>query len=158
MEAEIKSSKSTKKKVQLLSFGLGKEEYGVEIGCVVSIDRLVHLTKIPGAPEFIAGLTNRNGKIIPVVNLNRKLGLPAAPPGKETRLLTINIGNLISGFIVDSVKEIINVPVSSLHKPPETSGSCKDSFLKCIGSIDGRMIMILNFNKILSHPFIGEQD
>jgi purine-binding chemotaxis protein CheW len=157
MELETNKIEGARKKVQLLSFGLGKEEYGAEIGCILSIDRLSHLTKIPGTPEFIAGLTNRKGKIIPVVNLNRRLGLPAVSPGKETRLLTINIGNLISGFIVDSVKEIINVPVSSLQKPPGITNSGTEGFVKCVGKIDGRMIMILNFAKILSHPFMGEQ-
>ena len=154
---EMMNSGIAKKRVQLLSFELCGEEYGVEIGFVKSVDKLEHLTKVQGAPDFIAGLTNKNGKIIPVVNLDRRMGLPVVPYSKETRLLTINIGNLTSGFLVDSVKEIINLPFSSLSKAPAGTNGGRNEFVKFVGNVEGRTIPILNFNKMLSHNFMEHQ-
>lgn len=136
--------------LQLVSFNLGSEEFGVDIGAVQEIVRMPEITKVPRAPEIVEGVVNLRGKIIPVVDLRRRFGLPAEDVTKSTRIIILTVGGKRLGAIVDGVSEVLRLDPAAVDPPPEMVASAVDSaFLKGIAKLDGRLLMLLDLDLIL---------
>ncbi len=129
--------------LQLVSFQLGPEEYAIDILGVQEIIRMVEITHVPNAPHFVEGVVNLRGKVIPIINLRTRLGLPSAEPTKDTRIVVVEVAHLILGFIVDSVEEVLRLPEEFIEQPPST-GREADGFHKGVGRVDGRLLILLN--------------
>ena len=105
--------------LQLVTFRLGNEEFGIDIRKVQEINRMIDITKIPNAPPYVEGVVNLRGKIIPIVSLRTKLGLGEADRDKTTRIMVVEIEGTVLGFIVDSVSEVLRI------QDPEDRGSAQ---------------------------------
>jgi len=139
--------------VQLVTFLLGEEEFGIPISQIQEIDRLGKITKVPNAARFIEGVTNLRGEVIPVLNTRRRFDLDLKPSDDRTRIIIVDIGGVKTGLIVDSVREVMNLAKKDIAPPPEAIGSGIDQqFISGIGKVDGgkRMIVLLDIEKILS--------
>lgn len=147
----LESSKSeTLEILQLVSFIIGSEEYAVDIFYVKEINRLSHITKVPNAPEFIEGVINLRGRIIPVIDLRIKMGLPKKENDKNSRIIVIEDEELLVGFLVDAVKEVIRIPKKIIEEPPEIVTSNKTEFISSVGKLDDRLLIMIDLKKILS--------
>jgi chemotaxis signal transduction protein len=138
---------------QLVTFMLGNEEYGVPISQIQEIDRLAKITKVPKAAEFIEGITNLRGEVIPVLDTRKRFELAVKPPDDRTRIIIVDLGGVKTGLVVDSVREVLNLPRKDIAPPPEAIGSGIDQqFISGIGKVDAgkRMIVLLDVEKILS--------
>ena len=143
---------------QLVSFILGKEEFGVDILMVQEIIRLATITPIPNAPEFIEGVINLRGKIIPIIDLRKRLKISkdAAENAKHTRILVIEIDGNVTGFIVDAVSEVLKIPINRIEPPPEIIVSTIDSeYISGVIKLEEKLLILLDFKKILR---IDERD
>ena len=133
----------------LVTFNLGREEYGVEIGCVQEIIRATDITPVPGAPGHVRGVINLRGKIIPVVDLRKRFALPEAEAGDAQRIVVVELGEKRLGMLVDSVSQVIKVPAAIVEEIPEEATTLAENFIKGIGKLENRLIIILDLNNSL---------
>ncbi|RMH09568.1 MAG: chemotaxis protein CheW [Nitrospirae bacterium] len=134
--------------LQVVSFDIGTEEYAVDILAVQEIIRMVEITKVPKAPYYVEGVINLRGKVIPIIDLRLRFGLPPAERTKETRIVVVDVSDIILGLIVDSVTEVIRIP-SSLIEPPPNGKQGGAEFHKGIGRINGRLLILLDLDRLL---------
>ena len=139
--------------IQLVTFMLGDEEFGVPISQIQEIDRLGKVTKVPNSAPFIDGITNLRGEVIPVLDTRKRFDLAAKQSDDRTRIVIVDLGGVRTGLVVDSVREVLNLAKEDIAPPPESIGSGIDQqFISGIGKVDSgkRMIVLLDVEKILS--------
>jgi purine-binding chemotaxis protein CheW len=139
--------------VQLVTFMLGEEEFGVPISQIQEIDRLAKITKVLKAAEFIEGITNLRGEVIPLLDTRKRFDLEVKPSDDRTRIIIVDLGGVKTGLVVDSVREVLNLSKRDIAPPPEAIGSgIAQQFISGIGKVDEgkRMIVLLDVEKILS--------
>jgi len=138
---------------QLVSFKIGSEEFGVDILMVQEIIRLTAITPIPNASRSILGMINLRGRIIPVVDLRWVLRIGGDEQGEarqKTRILIIELGGYVTGFVVDSVSEVMKVPVSEIEPAPSlVASSISSAYITGVIKLPHRLIILLDFNHIL---------
>ncbi|MGI6144217.1 MAG: chemotaxis protein CheW [Clostridia bacterium] len=132
---------------QCVALKLGNEEYGVDILAIKEIIRWTHITRVPKAPFFIQGVINLRGNVIPVINSHLRLNLSATEVTDKSRIIIFNVEDLVVGFTVDEVIEVVYLSEEMLEKPQMVEGNNK--FIKNIGKINDRLIMILDLEKVL---------
>ena len=133
----------------LVTFSLGGEEYGVDIGSVQEIIRATDITHVPGAPGHVRGVINLRGKIIPVVNLRRRFSRPDIEENEEQRIVVVELGEKRLGMLVDSVRQVIQFSTTLVEEMPEDATTPEASYINGMGKLDGRLIIILNLNRAL---------
>ncbi len=135
--------------LQLVSFVIDKEEYGIDILNVQEIIRSVEISRVPNAPEFVDGVINLRGKIVPVLDLRKRFGKPARPKDKDTRIIVIELGDKVVGFIVDKMKEVIRIPQSIIEAPPELSLDVNTKYITGIAKLEDRILVLLDLVQLL---------
>jgi purine-binding chemotaxis protein CheW len=142
------------KSLQFVVFGIGKELYGVGIDCIHEIVRVPDLTDIPDAPGFLEGLINLRGRIIPVIDLRKRLRITGAERTKSTRvLITENVGSAAGGtvgLLVDTVSEVLRIHPDAVEAPPEMISAIGVEYITGVAKVDDRLIILLDLRKILS--------
>lgn len=133
----------------LVTFHLGKEEFGVDIGSVQEIIRAADITPVPGAPAHVRGVINLRGKIIPVVDLRKRFGLPEIAVGDAQRTVVVELGAKRIGMLVDSVSQVIKVPAGVVEEIPEEATTLDDNYIQGVGKLETRLIIILDLNRSL---------
>lgn len=133
----------------LVTFQLLKEEYGIEIASVQEIIRATDITPVPGAPSHVRGVINLRGKIIPVVDLRTRFALPPAESSDAQRIVVVELKEKRIGMLVDSVSQVIKIPSGVVEEMPEEAISLDENFIKGVGKLDGRLIIILDLNRSL---------
>lgn len=137
--------------LQLVSFNLGPEEFGVDIGMVQEIVRMPEITRVPRTPAFVEGVVNLRGKIIPVVDLRKRFRLPVTENTKSTRIIIVTMNQRTVGMIVDGVSEVRRISSDSVDPTPEMVASVIDaSYLKGIAKLEGRLLILLDLNLVLN--------
>ncbi|MCR4427034.1 MAG: chemotaxis protein CheW, partial [Firmicutes bacterium] len=106
-----------REELQLVIFELNGESYGVDISRVQDINRMQDITKIPHAPDHVEGVINLRGRVIPVIDLRRRFGLPCGEHTKSTRIVVIQMGESLIGMVVDGVSEVLRVPQDTIEPP-----------------------------------------
>lgn len=133
----------------LVTFQLGREEYGIEISSVQEIIRATDITPVPGAPSHVRGVINLRGKIIPVVDLRSRFGLPRAESSDAQRIVVVELRDKRIGMLVDSVSQVIKISSGVVETMPEEATTMDDNFIKGVGKLDNRLIIILDLNSSL---------
>ena len=135
--------------IQVVAFKLREEEFGVNIFQVQEIHNLVDITRVPFSAGFIKGVINQRGSVMPVIDLKKRLGIEETPYSNSTRIVTVFVGDLLVGLLVDSVTEVLTIR-SKLVDPKKTvSDKSMEKFLDGIGNIDGRLVTMLNLDEIV---------
>lgn len=135
---------------QFVGFILGKEHYGVDIMIVEEIIRMVEITPVPRAPSFVEGIINMRGRVIPIVDLRKKLSIVGSELDENTRIIVTCIDNKRMGFIVDKVEEVIKIGTDHIDRAPGTSRAI-DNYISGVARTQEKgMIIILDFLKIFS--------
>ena len=136
--------------IQVVSFKLGAEEYGVDIAQVQEINRMVAVTHVPRAPEFMEGVINLRGQLIPIIDLRTRFGMPRTEHTKNTRIVVTEIGTKRVGMVVDSVSEVLRLPVDQIEPAPEMITGVDTEYIRGVGKIEDRLIILLELGRIIS--------
>lgn len=143
--------------LQLVIFQLGGEEFGVEIVKVQEIIRMPEITHIPQSPDFVEGVINLRGKIIVVVNLDKRFNLNLKEADENSRIIVVEIGNNVVGMIVDSVNEVLRIPKSNVEPAPDLILSqISRDYLKGVGKIDDRLLILLDLARVMTIEEMNE--
>ena len=136
---------------QLVVFKLADENYGIDIASVESIIKLQAITRVPHAPEFVEGVINLRGTVIPVMDLRKRFGLPYGKETNETRIVVVELNGLTVGMIVDAVTEVLRVPDEAIEPPSALVATLDAAFITGIAKVGQRLVIILDLTKVLSH-------
>ncbi len=136
--------------LQLVTFSIGEEEFGVDILKVQEIIRTMEITKVPRAQDFVEGVINLRGKVIPIIDLRRRFGLDSKGHDKHTRIIVIEINNMIVGFVVDSVSEVLRIPAGTVEPPPPVVAGLESEYISGVGKLQDRLLILLDLDKLLS--------
>jgi purine-binding chemotaxis protein CheW len=135
--------------LQLLTFKLAGEEYALNIMDIKEIIRPKEATEVPRTPDYILGIFSLRGTIIPVFDVCLRLGLPQGERGSQNRIVVVKSKENFFGLRVDSVVQVLDIPLSMIEPPPEILGGVEGEFLRGIGRVDERLIILLNLGRIL---------
>lgn len=141
--------------LQIVVFTLDKSYYGVHILQVQEIIKMTEITKLPNTPDFIEGVVNLRGKIIPVMDLRTRFGLLKAEVNENWKILILKTDEIQFGVMVDEISEVEKVPVSIIENPPKIVSGVKGEFISGIAKTEKRLLILLDIEKILSEE---EQD
>jgi purine-binding chemotaxis protein CheW len=139
---------------EFLAFKLGGEEYGIDILRVQEIRSYERPTRIANVPDFIKGVVNLRGVIVPIVDMRLKLGL-AAEYDPFTVVIVLNIGRRVMGMVVDAVSDVVTLLPQQLHPAPAFSAGLAGEHLLAIGAVDERMLILVDIEKLMSGAEIG---
>jgi len=135
---------------QLVIFQLAEEHYGVGIAAVDSIIKLQPITAVPRAPDFVEGVTNLRGKVLPVIDLRKRFELPMADATRETRIVVTDLDHSAVGMLVDAVSEVLHVSEDAIEPPSPIMTTVDSSFITGIAKVDERLIILLDLEQVLS--------
>lgn len=135
---------------QIVVLDLGGEAYGVEIGRVEEIIRMQAITRVPNGPAFIEGVTNLRGRVIPVLDLRKRFGLPASDATRRSRIVVGELGEHTVGLVVDGVSEVLQLSPGAVEPPSTLVTSADSGFLRGVAKLDERLILLLDLSRILS--------
>ncbi len=136
--------------VQLLSFGLGKEDFGVDVTQVREILQIPQITNIPNSPEFIEGVINLRGQITTVVDLRKRLGIGSGELSEDSRIIIVELEGAPVGMIVDFVSEVIKMPLDDIDPTPSISTDETVDYIRGVGKLEDKLLVILDIEKVLS--------
>jgi purine-binding chemotaxis protein CheW len=137
--------------LQLVSFKIGDEEFGVDILKVQEINRMLDITRVPNAPPYVVGVINLRGKVIPVVELRQRFGMEHKEHDKNTRIIVMEIGGKIIGFVVDAVSEVLRIPRSVTEPPPSIAATGNSDYITAVGKLEDRLLTLLDLEKVLNN-------
>jgi purine-binding chemotaxis protein CheW len=129
--------------LQIVVCELADEHYGLDIAKVFEIIRHQPITAVPRSPQFVKGVINLRGRIIPVVDLRERFGMPQADPTKETRIVVAESATTRVGLIVDSVSEVLLVPADAVEATPEVAAGADAEYLRGIANLGDRLVLLL---------------
>lgn len=144
----IEARKATRETFfHLVTFHLASEEYGLDIGSVQEIIRATDITPVPGAQAHVRGVINLRGRIIPVIDLRKRFGLPEVAMSDARRVIVVDLGEKRLGMLVDGVSQVIKLPVAVVEEIPEEATTIADNYIQGIGKLDNRLIIMLDLNR-----------
>jgi len=149
MEIKNDMKNDSNELLQLVTFKIGNEEFGINILLVQEIIKMLQITKIPNTPEYVEGIINLRGKIIPVVDLRSRLGMNKKDMNKDSRVIVVEVDNKTIGFIVDSVNEVIRIPANITEPPPELITGVDSEYIKSVGKLEDSLLILIDIEKIL---------
>lgn len=142
--------------MQLVSFRLAQEEYGIEITRVREIILMGEITRIPQTPPYVKGLINLRSTVIPIVDLRLRFGLEEDELTDESRIVVVNVGTKTIGIIVDAVSEVLRVSKEQIAPPPPTVAGLGREYLTGLVKLDDRLLILLDIDKILGEDEAAE--
>jgi purine-binding chemotaxis protein CheW len=140
---------------EFLAFKLGNEEYGIDILRVQEIRSYEEPTRIANAPDFIKGVVNLRGVIVPIVDMRLKFNLAQANYDGFTVVIVLNIGSRVVGMVVDGVSDVIALSAEQLRPVPEFNSSMASDHLLAIGAVEQRMLILVDIEKLMTSPAMG---
>ena len=141
---------------EFLTFTLGEENYGVDILKVQEIRGYDSVTRVPDAPEYIKGVINLRGTIVPVIDLRLKLRLKEARYDSFTVMIVLNVDDRVVGIVVDSVSDVVPLAAEQIRPTPEFGAAVDTRFISGIGTLDERMLILLDIETLLDSADLGE--
>ena len=136
--------------IQIVVFELGIEHFGLEISKVESIIKMQSITKLPHTSSFVEGVTNLRGKVLPVIDLRMRFGLPAQQADKNSRIIVVSLDQTEVGMIVDEVSEVLTVPEGTVEAAPALTANVDSAFIAGIAKLDTRLVILLDLDKVLT--------
>jgi purine-binding chemotaxis protein CheW len=135
---------------KVIVFALGSEEYGVEVEKVRTIERMQPMTRVPKTPEFVKGVINLRGIVIPVIDLRARFGLETVEYNDNTRIIIVAAEQYEVGLIVDNANDVLDIDTDQIDNPPEIVGGIKAKYLDGIAKVgDQRLLVLLNLEQVL---------
>ena len=140
---------------EFLTFRLGEEEYGIDILRVQEIRSYEQPTRMAHAPEFIKGVIDLRGVIVPIIDLRLKLGCAQAEYTDFTVVIILNVAGTVLGAVVDAVADVVALPAEAIKPAPHFQGQVDASFVRGIATVDKRMLIVMDIESLLSSAEMG---
>lgn len=140
---------------ELLLFRLGQEEYGIDILSVQEIRRYEAVTRLVNTPDFIKGVINMRGTIVPIVDLRIKFNLPVVEYNDFTVVVILNVAERVVGIVVDAVSDVVSVGTEEIRPAPEFGAQVDADYLDGLATVDERMIIVVNIESLITTPELG---
>jgi purine-binding chemotaxis protein CheW len=141
--------------LEFLAFTLGKEEYGISIQKVQELRGYETVTRVANAPPFIKGVVNLRGIIVPIIDMRIRFNLGTPTYDAMTVVVILNVAGRVVGMVVDSVSDVVTLTPAQIKPAPEMSGSMSTDYLTGLGSIDERMLILIDIDKLMSATDMG---
>jgi len=138
------SEVNAQESVQVIVFNIDKEEYGANILKVTTIERVLPVARVPRTPPFVKGVINLRGDIIPVLSLRQRLGFSDIEETDDTRIIIVNTGEVVAGFVVDAVTEVLQIDASNI----ERNSNVSSEYVSGLGKVGSRIITMLNLERL----------
>jgi purine-binding chemotaxis protein CheW len=135
---------------QFVTFLIGGESYGVEVLCVSEILGMTEITPVPNTFQFMKGVINLRGEVVPVVDMRLKFGMNEKEYDAFTVIIIVEVKRRLVGMIVDAVSDVANIPISSIQNTPHFTTKIETDFIRGIGQIGDQLIIILDVDRILT--------
>lgn len=133
-----------------LTFELADEEYGVEILKVKEIIGIMNITSVPQTPEYVKGVINLRGKVIPVIDLRRKFGMKTEEYTERTCIIVVDLNNMVTGIVVDSVSEVLNIKGDEIEETPSFGVKLYTEYILGMAKVKGQVKILLDIDKVLT--------
>ena len=137
------------KELQVVGFRIGRETFGLPISIVREIVRVPEITFVPNAPDYIEGVINLRGRIIPIVDLRKRFGERVFEPSKKNRIVVVELETRAIGLIVNSASEVLRIPPSEIEEPHNVFKEGELNYITGVGKLNGRLVILLDLNRIL---------
>ncbi|MCZ0702584.1 purine-binding chemotaxis protein CheW [Natronobacillus azotifigens] len=147
-------SEESKQFLKSIVFQLNKEEYAMPVDLVGSIERMMHITRVPGTPNFVKGVLNLRGVVTPIIDLRSRFGFDDLSYTESTRMIIIHPNNMEVGLIVDAAYDVIDIPNEKIEPAPEVVGTERIEYIDGVAKLEDRLLILLNIDKVLSHESI----
>ncbi len=157
-EAFSATEAADRDQLQLVSFVVGKEEFAISILSVQEINRMMKITRVPHSPEFIEGVINLRGRIIPVMDLRKRFGLEALEDTSDARIIVVDVAGRVIGFTVDRVNEVLRIDAQIVEPPPTMVSSVDTEFIQGVGKLDDRLLILLDLERLFSGEELRQVD
>ncbi len=135
---------------QFVVFRLGKETYGLDIESVREIITMQTITQVPRTLEYIEGVINLRGRVIPVYNIRRKFGLPEEEATRATRIVVVEVEGNTIGMIVDGVSEVLRISGDMVERPSEIISDVDTEYLQGVAKMEEKLVILLDIAKVLT--------
>ncbi len=135
---------------QFLTFNLAEEFYGVDILKVQEIKGYTNVTKIPNTPDYLKGVLNLRGTIVPIVDLRLKFGMGVTEPTSFTVVVVVNVRNRVMGFLVDAVSDVLDLNAKDIQPPPQLGNTVDITFVAGIGNSNDHLVTLLDIDRVLT--------
>jgi len=136
--------------IKAVIFQLNDEEYGVDVHQVQSIERMIHITRVPKMPDFVKGVINLRGVVTPIIDLKERFSIETTEYTDSTRIIIVQVDDKEVGLIVDSANDVIDIPTEKIEQPPEVVGKIESDYIRGVAKLDDRLLILLNLNKVLN--------
>jgi purine-binding chemotaxis protein CheW len=137
------------KELQVVGFRIGRETFGLPISMVREIVRVPEITSVPNAPDYIEGVINLRGRIIPIVDLRKRFGQKSFEPNKKNRIVVVEVETRLIGLIVNSASEVLRIPPSEIEEPSNVFQEGELNYITGVGKLKGRLVILLDLSRIL---------
>ena len=135
---------------QMISFAISDEDYGVDIQTVKEVIRKKEITRLPKAPAFVKGVINLRGDVIPIIDLRERFNMEQQEYTNMTRVIVVEVEGRSIGMVVDSVSHVLRIEEGQIEPPPPCVGKVSEEYIRGVGKVDDKLIVLLNINHILS--------
>ena len=142
--------------LQLVSFVVGDEEFAVPILSVQEINRMMQITRVPQSPEYVEGVINLRGKIIPVIDLRKRFSMGELKDTTDARIIVVEVDNRVIGFTVDRVNEVLRINSDIVDPPPSICSNISTDYIQGVGKLNDRLLIMLNLEKLFADYDIDE--
>lgn len=142
-------SKQEHELLQLVTFGIGEEEFGIDILKVQEIIRTMAITKVPNSPQYVEGVINLRGKVIPVIDLRSRFNMEYRAHDSHTRIIVLELHGMIIGFVVDGVSEVLRIQSSTVEPPPPVVAGIDSEYIRGVGKLENRLLILLDLEKLI---------
>jgi purine-binding chemotaxis protein CheW len=139
------------KEIQIVGFRIGRETFGLPISIVREIVRVPEITSVPNAPNYIEGVINLRGRIIPVVDLRKRFGDRFPESNKKNRIVVVEVGRRSIGLIVQSASEVLRIPPADIEPPDKVFQESEVDYITGVGKLKGRLVILLDLERILQN-------
>ncbi|GAM15584.1 chemotaxis protein CheW [Mesobacillus selenatarsenatis] len=135
--------------LKVIVFQLNDKEYGVPVSQVKSIEKIMHITRVPHTNPFVKGVMNLRGVVTPLLDLRVRFGMGEQAYNEATRVIIVTVEDKEVGLIVDGANDVIDIPTSLIEPPPEVVGITAEGFIDGVANLDKRLLILIDLNKIL---------
>ncbi|RXT05182.1 chemotaxis protein CheW [Ammoniphilus sp. CFH 90114] len=135
--------------LKIVIFRINDEDYGIDVTLVNSIERMTNVTRVPNVNDYIIGVMNLRGSVIPTIDLRKRFGLPSEPYNEDTRIIVLSLEEIEVGIVVDSCSDVTDINRSEIEPPPTVVGGIESTYIQGVTKMDRRLIILLDMEKTL---------
>jgi len=141
---------------QLINFMIGEEEFAIDLRYVREVIRCPEITRLPRSPDYVEGVIDLRGNIIPVIDLATRLGMPGSPFSSNTAVVIVETEVRLIGAIVDRINQVVRLAEDQITPPVRLAGGISEDFIRGVGRLEDRLIVILEISKVFT-PRVAEE-